>query len=232
MTELELIRWGVVPYGQALAYQQKARQQLMDDPEAPGQVIVLQHSPTVTLGKRGTQDHLVNPAFLKSKGVEVFTIDRGGEATYHGPGQLVIYPIVRLEKLGLGVVDLVRGLANCLADVVREDYGMECEYDTDHPGVWSVDAPRRKVASVGMRISRGISTHGAAINLVNDMAPFSWIIPCGIPDAPMMNLAEVADVDFEEFTAKFLARFAEFLGARFVEVTPTLPVEADWVSAD
>lgn len=236
-TEIRLLDLDVVPYGQALALQYELRDRLIagDVPErTAGYLIFLEHEPVVTLGKRGVPDHLVQRERLHSDGVEIFEIDRGGEATFHGPGQLVVYPIVELERLAMGVVDVVRGLAATIADAFAE-FGVEADYDTDHPGVWTTDEqPHRKLASVGMRVKRGVSTHGAAINLVNDMRPFSLIVPCGMPDAPMARLADYTD-DTEAITpTAFRRRLAPGIealtGAELTEADVPLPERSDWIT--
>ena len=238
METLGLARLGAVPYGQALALQHRLRDRLAErrgaDPS--GWVLTLEHPPTVTLGKRGKPEHLSNPQWLADRGVEIFRIDRGGEATYHGPGQLVVYPIVDLDRLGLGVVDLIRGVAGCLSEAMAE-YGIAASYDLDHPGVWTdtsdLDPVRRKVASVGMRVQRGVTTHGAAINLMNDMTPFTMIVPCGMPNAPMARLADLADgheVTVDDFADRFLAHLGRFLERGFEPAQIALPEPGDWAA--
>lgn len=229
---LKLVRLTSVPYGQALALQLRLRERLKEGEPGPGWLVALEHPPTVTLGKRGKPEHLVSRDALRERGVEVYQIDRGGEATYHGPGQLVIYPIVRLDDLGIGVVDLIRGLANSLSNTLRE-YGVESSYDTDHPGVWTDDEVPRKIASVGMRVSRGVTTHGAAVNLLNDMLPFTLIVACGMPNAPMARLADIADTELtlDDFLDRFLVYFAEFLGQEIEEATVSMPAAHEWAEA-
>ena len=226
-----LVTLGEVPYGQALALQFALREQLRESTdEYMGYVLCLEHPPTITLGKRGKPEHLVNRHWIGEKGVEVYRVDRGGEATYHGPGQLVVYPIIKLERLGMGVVDLIRGLAGSLGDTLAE-YDVTAEYDPDHPGVWTTDEePHRKVASVGMRVQGGVITHGAAVNLVNDMIPFSMIVPCGMPNAPMARLVDYLDgeLTLEDFRDRFLEHFAAFLERGFDVTELELPDEADW----
>ena len=219
MNRVEVLRYGEIPYGVALDLQSSLRQNCYDDPEFPGYVVALQHSPVVTLGKRGRAEDIISPDSLAEFGAEIFEVDRGGEATYHGPGQLVIYPIVRLEKFGLGVVDLVRGLADVLAATVAEFAGVEIVYDTDHPGLWTTEDPARKMASVGMRVSRGVSTHGAALNLTTHLIPFSYIVACGMPNAPMTRLQDYVDepIDLGRFTDLFLERIATSLDAEFYD---------------
>lgn len=230
MTQLRVLRYGVVPYGQALAHQTELRERLQAGEDHPGWLICLQHPPVVTLGKRGRESDIVSPELLSERGVELFRVDRGGEATYHGPGQLVVYPIVRLDDLGIGVVDVVRGLAASLADTIREGYGLETKYDPDHPGLWTGEQPSRKIGSVGMRVSRGVSTHGAALNVVNDMIPFSWIVACGMPNAPMTRLQDYVDesIDLEIFTDLFLTSFASRMKVDLTAADIELPPSSRW----
>ncbi len=235
--QLALLRLGTVPYGQALAFQFQLRERLKSrDDDFVGYVLALEHPPTVTLGKRGSLDDLVNHRWLADKGVEVYQIDRGGEATFHEPGQLVVYPILRLNAVGKGVVDIIRGMAGCLGDTVA-DYGKQAAYDLDHPGLWTTDEePGRKIASVGMRVQSGITTHGVAMNLVNEMIGFSMIVACGMPNAPMARLADYCEgeLDFGEFRDNFLKRLEAFLEIPFVDHEMELPRRQEWVepSAD
>ena len=236
-TEIRLLAYDdPVPYGQALALQHDLRERLLEGAcagKCAGYIIALEHPPVVTLGKRGDATALVAHERLREEGIEVFEIERGGEATYHGPGQLVLYPIVELEQLDLGVVDIVRGLADGIADIF-ESFGVPSSYDTDHPGVWTDGEPRRKLASVGMRVRRGITTHGAAINLVNDMEPFSMIVPCGMPDAPMSRLANHTDASDEAiapdaFAPSLWDHVSELTGAALVESDLESPPRSEWV---
>ena len=232
---MKLLRPGLVPYGQALAWQLKLRRRLQNNapPSSVGYLLCLEHPPVVTLGKRGSLDDIFGLDRLKERNTRFFKIERGGEATYHGPGQLVIYPVIRLDATDFGVVDIVRGLAGCLADTLAE-YDVGAEYDGDHPGLWTTDhEPRRKIASVGMRVSGGVTTHGAAINLVNDLTPFSMFVPCGMPNAPMTRLVDWTDdpVDVDDFTDRFLKHFNDFLGASFEPAELQPPPRDEWVSA-
>jgi lipoyl(octanoyl) transferase len=115
----------------------------------------------------------------------VIHVDRGGEATYHGPGQLVVYLIVRLVPGRLGIADLVRGLAEVMVDLLQT-HGISASYDPERPGLWVGEA---KIASVGMRVRNGVSYHGAALNVTTELEPFSWIVPCGMPSCRMTSMA-------------------------------------------
>lgn len=237
MHTLKLITPGVVPYGLALAMQLELRQQIAELPpheQDTGYLLCLQHPPVITLGKRGLPSALLNPTTLAQRGIEVYKIDRGGEATYHEPGQLVVYPILPLRSMNLGVVDLIRNMAECMASCVRP-FGADVSYDKDVPGLWTApdaNLPTRKMASVGMRVSRGVTTHGIAINLTNDMQGFGLIVPCGMPGTPFCNLLnfmenpptqkEKQDALVERILQDFVKAFGDYLGVR-----PT-PSKLDW----
>lgn len=244
MKTLALLTPGTLPYGQALTLQLELRDAIASLPpeeQELGYLLCLEHPPVVTLGKRGELDALLDPSVLRAHGIEVFKIDRGGEATYHEPGQLVVYPILPLKSMGLGVVDLIRNMAACMAEAVAP-YGAEVAYDKETPGLWTNETERapRKIASVGMRVSGGVTTHGLAINLVNPMHGFQWIVACGMPNAPICNLLQLMDNPpetaaerralFEAVQQDFLSRFARYLGFPLTPVTRPLPPQERWVT--
>jgi len=150
------------------------------DEKLPNIVLILQHHPVYTLGKRGKQDDiLVRLDEVARRGVDVETSDRGGEVTYHGPGQLVAYPIVDLRRVRMGARKYVEALEDAVIDTVKS-YGLQAHGRVPSAtGVWVED---RKVAAIGVRISRGITTHGLALNVNTDLSMFSNIIPCGLRD--------------------------------------------------
>ena len=150
-------------------------------------LLTLEHDPVVTLGRRAVREHLLQEAELTRRGVLIVEADRGGEVTFHGPGQLVLYLNVGTTRTQLGPGDLVRGLANAIVEDVAQ-LGITANYDTAHPGVW---VEQRKLAAVGMRISRGASLHGAAINVSNDTSIFDLFVPCGMPGTHATSLHEL-----------------------------------------
>jgi lipoate-protein ligase B len=205
-------RMGLVPYALALDHQHALRATLQQTRPAGspvGRVLLLEHPAVVTLGKRGKREDLSDPAWLDAHDVPVFEIDRGGEATFHEPGQLVIYPVIHLESLGLGVVDVVHRLCDALIATAAR-WRVSLRYDRAHPGLWTDQTPTPlKVASVGMRASGGVSTHGAAINLTNELVGFSKIVACGMTDAPIARLIDLLP---EELRGEFsLESFREAL---------------------
>ena len=234
--DISLMSLGVVPYGQALALQLKLRAQLQAFPEGEGplgHVICVEHPSTITLGKRGQVEDVLGRDLMRLNDVPLFKIDRGGEATAHEPGQLVIYPILRLSEVGMGVVDVIRGMAQCLCTAL-EHWGIDARYNADSPGLWTMQqGVDTKIASVGMRVSRGVSTHGAAINLTNTMASFGYIVACGMPDAPMQSVQRLLrdhtpTLTRAVFEARFLDEFAALLNAQWVERSPMMPTYEDW----
>lgn len=142
-----------------------------------------EHAPVFTLGLNASREHLLAPG-----DIPVVQIDRGGQVTYHGPGQLMIYPLLDLKRAGLGVRDLVTALEQSVVDLAA-DYGIEAASRSDAPGVYVGDA---KLASIGLRIRRGSSYHGMALNVAVDLEPFRRINPCGYADLQMTDLATLA----------------------------------------
>jgi lipoyl(octanoyl) transferase len=153
-------------------------------------LLTLEHDPVVTLGRRAVREHLLHEEELRRRGVLIVDADRGGEVTFHGPGQLVLYLNVGTTRTQLGPGDLVRSLANAIVEDVAQ-FGVAASYDSAHPGVW---VNQRKLAAVGMRITRGASLHGAAINVSNDTSIFDLFVPCGMPGAHAASLHELGAV--------------------------------------
>ena len=149
-------------------------------PETPDEIWFLEHTPVFTLGLAGKLEHV-----LAAGDIPVIHIDRGGQVTYHGPGQLVVYPLIDLKRLKLGVRALVEALENSVIDTL-ETYGIRAHGRRDAPGVY-VDA--RKVCSIGIRVRRGCSYHGIAFNVSMDLEPFTRINPCGYAGLEMTQVS-------------------------------------------
>ena len=165
-------------------------------PATPDEIWLLQHPPVFTLGMNGRREHVLAPG-----DIPVVHVDRGGQVTYHGPGQLVLYPLLDLRRLGLGIRELVLRLENAVIELAA-GYGIEAVGRRDAPGVYVAG---RKLASIGLRVRRGCSYHGLALNVVNDLEPFARINPCGYEGLQVVKLADLAPVgSFEEVTARFV----------------------------
>ena len=159
------------------------------DSSTPDEIWFLEHPPVFTLGLNGRREHLLAP-----RDIPVVDIDRGGQVTYHGPGQLVVYPLLDLKRSGLGIRGLVTGLERAVIDTVAS-YGIDAQAKREAPGVY-VDG--RKLASIGLRVRRGCSYHGLAFNIDMDLEPFARINPCGFAGLEVTQLSALggpSDVD-------------------------------------
>jgi lipoyl(octanoyl) transferase len=183
---IELHLWGVHPYLPVW----EAMRSLTDtrDAETPDQFWLVEHEPVFTQGRAGKPEHLLMPG-----DIPVVHTDRGGQVTYHGPGQVVLYPLLDVRRAGVGVRELVSALENAVIDVL-EGYGVEASAKPDAPGVYVITATgEAKIASLGLRIRRGGSFHGVALNINADLSPFERINPCGYAGMHMANLADLVE---------------------------------------
>ncbi len=177
---------GLLEYGRALEIQQQTLAAKIDNPLIEDHLLFVEHPSVFTLGKRGGRENLgVSQEFLRSKGIEVVQTDRGGNITYHGPGQAVFYPIVDLEKNKIGVKEFVHGLEEIMKQTAT-DFSVHADRDPRNHGIWVNDS--KIGSSVGISIRRGISFHGLALNVNIDLEPFSWINPCGLENVCMTSL--------------------------------------------
>jgi lipoyl(octanoyl) transferase len=183
--------------------------------ESPDELWCLEHPPVYTLGMNADPSHV-----LAAGDIPVIRIDRGGQVTYHGPGQLVVYPLVDLRRRGLGVRDLVTALESALIALATE-FGIAAVARRAAPGVY---VGGRKLASIGLRIRRGASYHGLALNVAMDLAPFSRINPCGFAGLEVVDLASLGIALDPESAAR---RLVPHLWR-----TLRLPGEARWSEAD
>ncbi len=206
------VRWlGRLPYDEAWDLQRALHEGRVTGRTGDDYLLLLEHPPTYTIGRFATNENLlVSDELLTASGAELFHVDRGGDITFHGPGQLVGYPIVHL-----GARSDTRQHVRRLQDVIvaaLADLGVESWTEDANPGVWT---DRGKVAAIGVRVSRRVTMHGFAINCTTDPAWFTNIVPCGIPDRPVTSLTELLGrrVAVEELTRALVPRFAEVFGA-------------------
>lgn len=202
-TELDVYHLGRQPYGPVW----RAMREYTDSRGARerDQLWVVEHEPVFTQGQTGKAEHLLLPGEIP-----VVETDRGGQVTYHGPGQLVMYPLLDVRRAGLGVRVLVDALENAVVDALAE-HGIAARARPDAPGVYVDEA---KIASLGLRIRRGCSFHGIAINLDMDLSPFSRINPCGYAGQAMTQMAELTTktLDRHVETARLVRCLASRLG--------------------
>ena len=185
----------------------------------PDVLLLLEHPPTYTKGRRASPDELpMGEDWYRMQGIEVTDTDRGGRVTYHGPGQLVGYPIVDLSAYGDDVHEYIRRMERVIIDSLGES-GIEAGLIEGQTGVWVDD---RKIGSIGVHVNRGVTTHGFAINVNNDLQPFEWIVPCGIQACRVTSLSrELGDEqDMGAFMDTVARRFGDVYEREPVEVGP------------
>ena len=177
---------GLLDYQAAYDLQRRLHAQVVAG-ELPDLLLLLEHPHVYTLGRRGQQSHiLASDEALTQLGVETHFTDRGGETTYHGPGQLVGYPIVNLRRWGGGVRKYVETLEQVLIGTLSE-FGIAAHSEGKPTGVWVGDA---KIAAIGVRVSRSVTMHGFALNVCPDLSFFDHIVPCGMPGARVTSMAQ------------------------------------------
>jgi len=175
----------LLEYKRALDLQIQTLNAKIDNGLVEDQIFFVEHPSVFTLGKRGGKENLsVSKTFLNDKGIDLVQTDRGGNITYHGPGQAVMYPIVDLEKNKIGVKEFVYGLEEIMKQTAA-DFGIDANRDKRNHGIWVKNS---KIGSVGISIKKGISFHGLAMNINPDLKPFSWINPCGLANVSMTSI--------------------------------------------
>jgi len=216
--ELHVRRLGVVPYAEALDLQKRLVEERRSG-NIPDQLLLLQHPPVITLGVKARDDRshvLASPADLEEAGVEIFETGRGGDVTYHGPGQLVGYPILDLRPDRCDVHRYVRDLEEALIQAAAA-FGVATERIQGLTGVW---AGKNKLAAIGVRISRWITSHGFAFNVGTNLGHFDLIVPCGIADKGVTSLEVLLSrpVQIDEVENAVVTSFAAVFERRPVQL--------------
>jgi lipoate-protein ligase B len=226
VSELWVSHLGQVPYAEAFELQRRLRDRRAAG-ELPDLLLVLEHPPVYTKGKRTEPADLpMGEEWYRAQGIEVCDTDRGGRVTYHGPGQLVAYPIMAVER----VADFVHAMEGAMVAALRDE-GIAAEArDTPFTGVW-VD--ERKIGSIGVRVREGVSMHGLAVNVDNDLQPFEWIVPCGIDHVRVTSVSRETGRagSLPCFRKRMAYRFAEAFGRRQRLVSPARLAEREMAAA-
>ncbi len=210
----QIIRLGTVEYHRAWELQVELATKVRDGAQ-PNTLLLLEHSPVYTKGRLSKPEHiLLSDEELRQKGIGLYEADRGGQVTFHGPGQLVAYPVVDLREWG-GPVKYVRTLERIIVDSLA-DFKITAETIDGITGVWVGGA---KIAAIGVKISRGVAYHGFAINVTTDLSYYSHIVSCGIADRPVTSMAEVLgeDVDMAMAQYSLAYQFGKGMGFGMVE---------------
>jgi lipoyl(octanoyl) transferase len=237
--EIRVVRLGTVPYEEAAALQ-KRLEASRHAGEIPDVLLLLEHPPVFTKGRRTEPGHLpMGEDWYRMQGIEVCATDRGGQVTYHGPGQLVAYPITKLPDDDVHAY--VRRLERVMIAALG-DYGIPAQVFNGLTGVWTAGEPpiasgetgpqrtpvgvaalpggeARKIGSIGIHVNKGVTTHGLAINVNNDLQPFDWVVPCAIEGVRMTSVCRElgAEQDLDAFATAIRDRFAEVCERRPVE---------------
>ncbi|HET7613459.1 MAG TPA: lipoyl(octanoyl) transferase LipB [Gemmatimonadaceae bacterium] len=206
--ELWAVALGRMGYAGALELQRNIARDRISGAIPQDVLLLVEHPSVVTLGRAAKEKHLVaSPEFLRSKGVEVFEVERGGDVTYHGPGQLVGYPIIDLKRHRLDLHWYLRKIEEALINALAE-YGIPAERNTAYTGVWTRG---RKIASIGVHARDWVTWHGFALNVTTDLSFFDLIVPCGIDGVVMTSIAReigVAEVPIQDVRDRVTAEFA------------------------
>ncbi len=222
MTLCHVTRPGEVPYLQALAWQKQRLERGMRDPQLPDGLLLLTHPPVYTLGQGGNWGYLkFDPA---KAGWEVHQVERGGEVTYHGPGQWVAYPILNLRRHCPDLHWYLRQLEEVVIEMLK-GFGIPGERLPGLTGVWVAG---QKVAAIGIRVRRWWTYHGLAVNVCPDLQAFEQIVPCGIGDRPVGSLKNfIPGITMGEVGDALLASFAQQFGWCYQEVSLPLWLQID-----
>jgi len=217
--ELWTVHFGVVEYREAYALQERVRAARQAD-AIPDTLLALEHPPVYTRGRRSEPGELgMGEDWYRMQGIDVVDADRGGKVTYHGPGQLVGYPIMRAEDIVAFVRTMERAIVAALGDEGLPGARARPDDGRDFTGVWLGE---RKIASIGVHVSHHVTTHGFAVNVDNDLQPFEWVVPCGLPDVRMTSITRETGrgAHLACFRRRMAYRFAEAHGRKQRLVSP------------
>ena len=198
---------GLIDYSKAYRLQEKLLRQRLDN-EIADTLLLLEHPPTITIGKSGKLENvLASQAQLAKEGISLLFVDRGGDVTYHGPGQLVAYPIIDLRRRGRDVHKYLHELEEVIVRTLN-DFSIKSGRDSNHAGVW---VRGEEIAAIGLSVRKWISMHGVALNVNINLQQFSLINPCGFSNRKATSMSNLLsqDIPMKEVIEKFLARFSE-----------------------
>lgn len=217
MKSCTVFRLGTIPYDEALSFQFELTERVREKKGKVGYLMLLEHHPVITIGKNGNSGNVLVPEeVLKKKKIVVRRIDRGGDVTYHGPGQLVGYPIFALSYLKKSIREYVRALEQCMIDTLAA-FNVEATPDNKSAGVWAGDA---KIGFIGVRVSRGITYHGFSLNVEPDMANFELINPCGMKNPKITSINKLIDkkANVNDVAKEYMLSFSKLFDLKPVVV--------------
>ena len=217
--KIQVAKLGRVEYGKALALQEKLLSMRQED--KIGDILLLvEHPPVITVGIRGEHSNILLPIEeLKSSGVELFDVHRGGDVTYHGPGQIVGYPIMNLSGYGKDIKEYVSKIEDVFINLLKNDYGITAHQgEKKYTGVWVGD---NKITAIGIQVKRWVTMHGFAFNVNTDLNHFTWINPCGITDKSVTSLQKLLghEEDYDKLVDRVIYYFSEVFGVDMQDVS-------------
>ncbi len=220
MAELVYLDLGRAAYQESLQRQHLLWRRVVASEKNLAYLVLVEHDPPViTLGRRARSENvLASPEQLQAAGIELQETDRGGDVTYHGPGQITGYPILRVDRCGRGIRPYLRNLEEVLIRVAG-DFGVDCHREEGLTGVW---AGQEKLAAIGVTVRKWVSYHGFALNVCPDLTHFAWIVPCGITDRAVTSLQKFLGrpVHPDQVKPLLVQRFAEVFGFETVVASP------------
>jgi lipoate-protein ligase B len=214
-----------MPYAEALELQRQIARDRISGAIPQDILLLVEHPPVVTLGRASKEKNLIaSPEFLQSKGVELFEVERGGDVTFHGPGQLVGYPIIDLKRHRQDLHWYLRKIEEALINTLA-DFGIPGERNTAYTGVWTRG---KKIASIGVHAREWVTWHGFALNVTTDLSYFDLIVPCGITGVEMTSIARelgLEQVSIQDVRDRVSAKFAEAFDLTAVVTSRSLLLE-------
>ena len=210
--KLTILNKGITDYGEALELQKNLLAKRQNE-EINDTLILLEHPPVITKGKRTGDHHIVlSDTILKSQGIGLYEIDRGGEATYHGPGQLVGYLIFNLYSKQRELKKFIGNVEEIFIHLLKEEYGITADRDLRHRGVW---VGNEKITAIGISIHKAVTMHGFAFNINTNLDHFKWIVPCGITDKGVTSIEKITGniqemEKIKHLTGKYLAKIFNY----------------------
>lgn len=212
---VKVIDLGKMEYGKALEIQRETRDKRIAG-ECSDILFLVEHTPVLTMGRRGQNDNVVvSEEFLKENGIDIHWVERGGDVTYHGPGQLVVYPIFDLASYGKDIRKFVGNLEKSIINVLDTEFNITAHSeDGKHTGVY---VGTNKIAAIGLAIRKWVSMHGFAFNVNTNLNHFRWIVPCGLGDRGVTSVEEQSGkkVNFEIVKKKIVSELAKNIGFDF-----------------
>jgi len=217
-SQCNFVQLGRMSYEDALELQGDIAEARRDN-RIEDALLLLEHPPVITIGRSGNSKNiLASREILESEGIRLYTVDRGGDVTYHGPGQLIGYPIINLANHGKDIHSYVYRIEESIVGLLKREYTVETEIVQGYVGVWYRS---EKIAAIGVTVRSWITTHGFALNVDPDMNHFAMIHPCGIRDKGVTSLSKILDrkVTVDEVAKKYPKYFGETFGVEMSEIT-------------